>query len=93
MKTLIDEVSILAIESCLIQKLPGLFSADEVCDLSEQDLHLIAGESERSAGERVNAMRKLHVLEMGMSELKRLNKHDFSVLEYHVCASVDCSSG
>lgn len=84
LKKIIDDVCILAIERCLIQKLPDLLSPDVVCDLTDVDVHRIAGESNESAAERVRVMQKLQVLEAGMVELKRLKKHNPSTLAIQV---------
>ncbi|KAK2628715.1 hypothetical protein QTJ16_001818 [Diplocarpon rosae] len=76
LKKLIDDVSILAIERCLIQKLPDLLSSDMILDLTDEDIQRIAGESIESVAERARAMHKLKVLEAGMAELKRFKKHN-----------------
>ncbi|KAE8440607.1 hypothetical protein EG329_007036 [Mollisiaceae sp. DMI_Dod_QoI] len=80
LKKIIDDISILAIERCLIQKLPDLLSPDVVCDLTNEEVHRIAGESNESAAERVRVVQKLQVLEAGMVELTRLKKHNPSTL-------------
>lgn len=85
MKKVIDDVSTLAIERCLIQKLPELFSTEAVCDLTDSQVQRIAGESKESIAERSRATQKLQVLEIGMIELKRLRKHNPSMLETQVC--------
>ena len=79
MKKLVDDVSVLAVEGCLIQKLSGLLSPETIFDLADADLQRIAGESDESTAERVRATEKLEVLESGMAELKRLKKYSPSV--------------
>lgn len=84
LKKIIDDISILAIERCLIQKLPDLLSPDVVCDLTDEEVHRIAGESNESAAERVRVLQKLQVLETGMVELTRHKKHNPSALAFQV---------
>lgn len=85
MKTVIDDVSVLAVERCLIQKLPDLFSPEIVYDLTDAEIQRIAGENHESAAERMLTMEKLRVLEGGVSDLKRLKKHNHTMLETQVC--------
>jgi hypothetical protein len=75
LKKLIDDISILAIEQCLIQKLPDLLSPDIICDLTDEQIQRIAGESSELATDRKSAMEKLKVLESGMVELKRMKTY------------------
>ncbi|KAI2622504.1 P-loop containing nucleoside triphosphate hydrolase protein [Hypoxylon sp. NC1633] len=80
MKKVIDDVGVLAIERCLIQRLPGLLAPEVIYDLTDIEVQRIAGESQESVAERERATKKLRVLENGMAELKRLKKHDSSML-------------
>lgn len=68
---MIDDVSVLAIERCLIQKLPELLSAEVIFELSDEELRYIAGESDESASERTRALEKSSVLQGALIELKR----------------------
>ncbi|CAJ2503470.1 Uu.00g108640.m01.CDS01 [Anthostomella pinea] len=81
LKTLIDDVSVLAVERCLIQKLPELFSPEVVCNFTDEEIHCFAAESEMSAAERMRATEKLSVLELGQAQLKRLRKHSPLMVE------------
>ncbi|KAJ8132968.1 hypothetical protein O1611_g656 [Lasiodiplodia mahajangana] len=69
LKTLIDDVSVLAIERCLIQKLPQLLPPDKIYDLTDEQVRLMAGESESSAVERERLNKKLWVLQRGLTQL------------------------
>lgn len=68
---MIDDVSVLAIERCLVQKLPELLSAEVIFELSDEELRYIAGESDESASERTRALEKSSVLQGALIELKR----------------------
>ncbi|PNP79009.1 hypothetical protein FNYG_07671 [Fusarium nygamai] len=72
----IDDVSVLAIEDCLISKLPSLFTASSVAEMSDETLHLLAGENEESATERKRLELKQAILEKGLQDLKSLYKHN-----------------
>ncbi|CAJ2503469.1 Uu.00g108630.m01.CDS01 [Anthostomella pinea] len=78
-KKLIDDVSVLAIERCLIQKLPHLLSLEVIWDLSDAEVQCIAAESGASSTDRLHATEKLRVLPAGLAELKRMRKHDRSM--------------
>jgi hypothetical protein len=68
-------VSTLAIERCLIQKLPSILSSEIVCDLNDEEVERIAAETSESAAERAQATEKLTVLENAMAAFKRLRMH------------------
>ncbi|KAH6632202.1 P-loop containing nucleoside triphosphate hydrolase protein [Chaetomium tenue] len=65
LKSLVDAISTLAVERCLLQKLSAILSPEI----------RIAGESPESVAERTQAAEKLAVLEDAMFELKRLGMH------------------
>ncbi|KAF5660725.1 hypothetical protein FDENT_13685 [Fusarium denticulatum] len=71
----IDDVSVLAIEACLISKLPSLFTASSVAEMSDEALHLLACENEESATERERLELKQGILEKGLQDLKSFYKH------------------
>ncbi|RWQ94531.1 P-loop containing nucleoside triphosphate hydrolase protein [Paecilomyces variotii] len=71
----IDNISVLAVERCLIQKLPCLFSPETVSRLQNADVGRLAGESDESSAERSRLSEKLNALEQGLRSLKVLDKH------------------
>ncbi|KAI0021407.1 P-loop containing nucleoside triphosphate hydrolase protein [Xylariomycetidae sp. FL0641] len=72
LKRFIDDFSVLAVEHILIQQLPSLLSPDGIWELTDGQVHRIAGESTAAMAERQRATEKLKVLENGLAELKRL---------------------
>ncbi|KAI1144905.1 P-loop containing nucleoside triphosphate hydrolase protein [Nemania diffusa] len=74
LKTVIDDVSALAIEVCLVQELPRLLTPEGICNLSDEEVHSIAGESLTSASERKRLNEKLSVLQRGLTQLGRFKK-------------------
>jgi hypothetical protein len=81
LKTVVDSISTLAIERCLVQKLPSILSPEIVCDLSDEEVKRIAGESNESAAERAQATEKLAVLENALADLKRLRMHGGQIVD------------
>ncbi|KAK4148583.1 CDC6, Cdc6-related protein [Chaetomidium leptoderma] len=72
LKTVIDSVSTLAVERCLLQKLPGILNPAVVCELPDDIVSRIAAEGPESVVKREQATEKLAVLEEAMVELRRL---------------------
>lgn len=70
----IDDLSILAIENCLIGKLPTLFKSSNVLEMSAEDLSRLAGETRESSLERKRLEAKRGTLETGLQGLKSLHK-------------------
>ncbi|KAI8951576.1 P-loop containing nucleoside triphosphate hydrolase protein [Xylaria longipes] len=74
LEKIIDDVSVLAIERCLIQKLPDLLAADIICHLTDAEVNSIASESNASKLERALVTEKLTALREGSEELGRFKK-------------------
>ncbi|ROT41718.1 interferon-induced GTP-binding protein Mx [Sodiomyces alkalinus F11] len=74
LKKFVDNVSVLAIEQCLMQKLPDLFSPAVVLDLSDEDISHMAAESEEASAERARYIEKRDVLQAALPSLARLTK-------------------
>jgi hypothetical protein len=70
----IDDVSILAIEDCLVSKLPTLFRSSNVLEMSDEDISRLAGETRESSLERKRLEAKRGILETGLQGLKSLHK-------------------
>jgi GTPase SAR1 family protein len=75
LKSVVDDVAILAIEQCLIQKLPTLFFPGTVNSLDDGQVQSIAAENEEYAAMRTRTSGKLAVLEAGVRDLQRLAKY------------------
>ncbi|KAJ2979473.1 hypothetical protein NQ176_g3234 [Zarea fungicola] len=74
-KKFIDDVSVLAVERCLINKLPSLFPAETILDLRDDEIAHIAIESDALSLERNRYREKLAILENAKGELNRLDIH------------------
>ncbi|KJZ70525.1 hypothetical protein HIM_10069 [Hirsutella minnesotensis 3608] len=75
LKNYVDDVSVLAVENCLVQRLPEIISTNAICDLDDEDVCRLAGESPETSAERVRLAEKIRVLEEGLERLKRLNRN------------------
>ena len=70
MKKVIDDVSVLVVEGCLVQKLSTLLPPEDVYDFPEDLVKRVAGEKETVIAERKRLEEKLKVLEKGMAKLR-----------------------
>ena len=75
MKVVVDNIAVLGIEFCLLEKLSDMLSSDVVMNLDDTVVQEIAGEEEDSQKERVRAFAKLQSLETGLQTLRRLGRH------------------
>ncbi|KAJ2897735.1 hypothetical protein MKZ38_004411 [Zalerion maritima] len=82
-KRFVDDFSVLAIERCLISKVPALFGLETVYNLSESDVSRLAGESEEASAERQEYTQKLAVLESTLSDLRRFLSLQQFVVQPH----------
>ncbi|OTB00157.1 hypothetical protein M426DRAFT_324476 [Hypoxylon sp. CI-4A] len=65
----VDDVSVNAIESCLIQKLPDVFCPDVVWEFSDEDVEKLGSEDDGTVKERSELTKKLAILEEGLRDL------------------------
>lgn len=72
MNRFIDDVSVLAIEDCLIRKVSKLFRSTEVLTLSNEDISRLAGETKKCSLERKRLEEKHRILDTGLRGLKGL---------------------
>jgi hypothetical protein len=85
MKTLVDVFSVLSIEKCLLEKLPGIFCPEVVIGLDDSLLQSIAAETEESKAERASSTKKLQILEATLKALHRLDRHKPKCKCHFVC--------
>jgi hypothetical protein len=65
---------VLAVEACLIEKLPTLFCPEDVLDVDDAMVALLAAEDEETSAERERYSEKLRVLENGLRELRTVQE-------------------
>lgn len=65
----------LAVEACLIQKLPTLFCPEDVLDIDDATVAALASEDEEASAERAQCNEKLKVLEDGLKELQGVQEY------------------
>jgi hypothetical protein len=78
MKTLVDDLSVLAVEKGLLKPLPDLVSPQTITSLDDATVTKIAAETEESRLERSHAEEKLKVLEQSLTILRSLDRHKAS---------------
>lgn len=62
MKTFLDDIAILAVERCILKKIPELLTPKSIVSLNDGQISGIASETENSRNERTQSYRKLKVL-------------------------------
>ncbi|KAG5954410.1 hypothetical protein E4U57_004489 [Claviceps arundinis] len=72
MNKFIDDVSVLAVEQCLVSKLPDLLPDEILFDFKDEEIARLAGETESASKQRVLFNQKLAVLEDGRRDLMNL---------------------
>lgn len=74
MKKFVDDFSVLAIEECLLSKLPGILCPEVVMLLDNETVESIASETDESKAERARANEKLQALQKTLDILRRLDR-------------------
>jgi hypothetical protein len=74
MNRFIDDVSVLAVEDCLIGKVAKLFRSSQFLDMNPDDVSRLAGETEESSVERKHLIQKCKILDAGLRGLKDLQR-------------------
>ncbi|KAI2613376.1 P-loop containing nucleoside triphosphate hydrolase protein [Hypoxylon sp. NC1633] len=69
LKKFIDDISVNAIETCLIRRLPDVLSPNVVWDLDDEDVERLGSEDDGTVKERADLLKKLAVLEEGLRDL------------------------
>ncbi|KAI5464414.1 P-loop containing nucleoside triphosphate hydrolase protein [Mariannaea sp. PMI_226] len=72
MNRFIDDISVLAIENCLIGKVSELFRPSKILEMATEDISRLAGETEESSVERKRLEDKRKILDTGLRGLKGL---------------------
>jgi hypothetical protein len=75
MKTVVDNFSVLAVEKCLLKRLPDVLSPRTAGSLDDVTVSQIAAESEESRLERSRTTRKLDILKPALVVLCSLQRH------------------
>ena len=78
LKRAVDDFSMLAIEQCLVRKLPRLFIPEMIHEMSEEEVSQLASETEDTTIQRNKCMERLAVLQAGIHDLRSLDKHRLS---------------
>lgn len=79
MNRFIDDVSVLAVEDCLIGKVSKLFRSSQFLEMSPDDVSRLARETEESSVERKQLIQKRKILDTGLRGLKNLQRQRHTV--------------
>ncbi len=71
LRTFTENVIILAVENCLISKLPSMLTSNMVCDMDEEMLIKLAAESPEVGQMRLAYERDISVLTEGLAICKK----------------------
>ncbi|KAK7956236.1 dynamin family protein [Apiospora aurea] len=69
LKKFTDDVSVNAVEACLVQKLPNVLSPEIVWGLSDEQIDRLGSEDDSTITERNEVTKKLGILEQGLQDL------------------------
>lgn len=88
LKKIIDDFSVLAVEECLVQKLPTLFCSGDVIGIDDTKLAILASESEDASMERMSCNEKLRILTGGLKALQDVQdlSSSFEGADFWYCA-------
>jgi hypothetical protein len=84
LKTFVDDISILAVERCLLKRVPELLSPKTIVSLDDTQISSIAAETEDSRSERTQTTRKLEVLTNAHLTLRKLYRSGASGMSQRV---------
>ncbi|OAA55468.1 Dynamin, GTPase domain protein [Cordyceps fumosorosea ARSEF 2679] len=70
-RTFLDNVTNLAVEGCLIQHLPSIFTSKQVAAMDESELHKLASESGDVQSRRDQLSQEIDSLKKGMEQCRR----------------------
>lgn len=71
LKRFINDISVEVMEAQLVSKLSDILSALSICDMSDETVSRLAGESEESRAEREKLNRQVQVLQSGLETCNR----------------------
>ncbi|KAF2788092.1 hypothetical protein K505DRAFT_286749 [Melanomma pulvis-pyrius CBS 109.77] len=69
----INNVASLAVEQCLLTKLPKIFSSTTIREMNDEKLELVASESRETRSEREHVAERVKVLQKGLQTLKQVH--------------------
>jgi hypothetical protein len=75
LQKVVDDISVLAVEQCLMSSLPCVFQPDRVLDLTDEEVSRISEENQISSHERARYIERLEAPEAHWINLKRLSIH------------------
>ena len=73
-----DDFSNLAVERCLLEPLSAIFRPQSVETLPDDSVQVIAAEEDESRLERHRLEEKTAVLQRSLTQLRRLDRHNFT---------------